>query len=131
MRPPGEAATWTQVTGAPPLLMIGVNAEVNGAAEGGEVVLEPGHIHSLAVPMDDGVAPLELQYQLVAAMVYKPSHYATCLLDEETGQWLHFDGMLQGEGGEGPNGRGCVIPPPTHAHSIGGKFWSVVLYARV
>ena len=54
-----------------------------------------------------------------------------CTLDEETGQWLLFDGMLQGEAGEGPNGRARVIPPPMLARSFGGDFWSVVLYARV
>ena len=31
-----------------------------------------------------------------------PSGYATCILDEETEQWLLFDGMMQGEGQEGP-----------------------------
>ena len=60
----------------------------------------------------------------------KAAHYATGTLDEETGQWLLFDGMLQGEGGEGPNGRGHVIAPPERAHIPGGLFWSVVLYAR-
>ena len=34
-------------------------------------------------------------------------------------------------GRDGPNGRGRIIPPPTRAKSLGGIFWSVVLYARV
>ena len=77
-------------------------------------------------------APVELLYRLVAAVMYKPGHYATCTLDEETGQWLLFDGMLQGDGGEGPTGRGHVIAPPERAHSLGGLFWSVVLsFARI
>ena len=77
-----------------------------------------------------GAQSIEVQYRLVAALMYKPSHYATCMLDEETGQWLRFDGMLQGQGNEGPNGRGLVIAPPVSARSLGGLFWSVVLYAR-
>ena len=78
-----------------------------------------------------GRVSVEVRYRLVSAVMYKPGHYATCSLDEEVGQWYLFDGMLQGEGGEGPNGRGRRISPPTHAQSLGGKFWSVVLYARV
>ena len=51
--------------------------------------------------MGDG-AWVELQYRLVAAVMYKTGHYATCTLDEEMGYWLLFDGMLQGEGRDGP-----------------------------
>ena len=127
-QPPGAA--WTQAADAPPLLMVEVREEVANAAPGGEVVLQPEQVHSLHVPMGDS-APVELWYRLVAAVMYKPGHYATCVQDAEMGQWLLFDGMLQGEGREGPNGRGRVIPPPSRAQSHGGKFWSVVLYARV
>lgn len=130
-RPPGEAATWTQATEAPPLLMIEISRQVADAAQGGEVVLRSGVVHSLPVPMGAGSRPVELHYQLVAAVMYKPGHYATCLLDEESDRWLCFDGMLQGEGGEGPKGCGVVIPPPERAQSLGGVFWSVLLYARV
>ena len=56
----------------------------------------------------------------------------TCLLDEENGQWLYFDGMAPpSEGGDWPNGRGRVIDPPICAQSLGGLFWPVLLYAQV
>ena len=129
--PPGKAAAWTQATEAPPLLLIEIKGEVARAAEGGKVILQPECVHSLFVPMANGTQPIKVQYRLVAATMYKPSHYATCMIDEETGQWLQFDGMLQGEGAEGPRGRGIVIPPPNCASSLGGLFWSVVLYAHV
>ena len=136
-RPPGAA--WTAAQDAPPLLMICVEEEASRAAPEGAVALNPEQVHTLKVPMGSASLPwaqaeaatVELKYRLVAALMYKPGHYATCTLDEETGQWLLFDGMLQGEGREGPNGRGRVISPPCHAQSLGGKYWSVVMYARV
>lgn len=129
MRPPGAA--WKEAAYAPPLLLINVEKEASRAAPEGEAVLQPERIHTLQVPMGVGAAPVEVRYRLVSAVMYKPGHYATCSLDEEVGQWYLFDGMLQGEGGEGPNGRGRMIPPPVRAQSLGGQFWSVVLYARV
>ena len=83
-RPPGAA--WTQAADAPPLLMVSINQETSRAAPEGEVVLQPERIHTLQVPMVVGAAPVELQYRLVAAVMYKPGHYATCMLDEEMGQ---------------------------------------------
>ena len=75
--------------------------------------------------------PVELRYRLIAATMFKPGHYATCVLDEGDGQWFMFDGCLRGEGQEGPRGRGFRIPPPDRAASLGGEFWTILLYARV
>ena len=57
---------------------------------------------------------------------------ATCLRDQESGQWIHFDGMVPWEDPGGvPRGRGSVIDAPQRAGDVGGQFWSMLLYERV
>ena len=75
---------------------------------------------------------VELHFRLAAALVMKPQHYATCLRDHESGQWIHFDGMVPWEDlGGVPSGRGSVIDAPRCASDVGGQFWSMLLYERV
>jgi hypothetical protein len=108
--------------------MLELSEEADKACDGG-AMLSPDEMQVLQVQV--GRRQVQLRYRLVAALVMKPSHYATCMLDQENGHWLHFDGMLQGEGREGPTGRGKIITAPKHANDVGGKFWSMVLYERV
>ena len=125
-RPPG--ASWTEAKDAPPLLMLELDRESDNACGG--AVLSSDTVQTLHVQVSRRT--VQLQYRLAAALVMKPQHYATCLLDHESGQWIHYDGMLPWEGGDGvPRGRGSVIAPPRHAQDIGGDFWSVLLYDRV
>ena len=87
-RPPG--AVWDDVKDAPPLLLLELD-ELSNAACGG-AVLNTGTVQTLCVHA--ARRTVQLQYRLVAALVMKPKHYATCMLNHESGQWLHFDGML-------------------------------------
>ena len=124
-RPPG--ASWTEAKDAPPLLMLELDQQSNEACGGAVLSTAVQTLH-----LRSARRIVELHFRLAAALVMKPQHYATCLRDQESGQWIHFDGMVPWEDlGGVPSGRGSVIDAPRRASDVGGQFWSMLLYERV